>query len=196
MNFVMFCGSLVTDQIFISHKKWETFNLKWEGIVTATNGFFVCWKCFERSQVRARSLGWSILRTISSCQAVMTPGQMLPHLNNLFTSRRVLIKSLTMWQDLMNALTDGLWNISCAEFRNIYNTNHSNVCLETQKTGVVPVNSIWILPLSTFVSTHHSGPGCRQAGGVPPCPSGPGCHMADLVSGLTQFFSLLWYLIE
>ena len=120
MNFLMFCGSLVTDQIFISHKKWETFNLKWEGIVTATNGFFVCWKCFERSQVRARSLGWSILRTISSCQAVMTPGQMLPHLNNLFTSRRVLIKSLTMWQDLMNALTDGLWNISCAEFRNIY----------------------------------------------------------------------------
>ena len=120
MNFLMFCGSLVTDQIFISHKKWETFNGKWEGTVTATNGFFVYWKCFERSRVRAQSLGWSILRTISSCQAEMTPGQMLPHLNNLFTSRRVLIKSLTMWQDLMNALTDGLWNISCAEFRNIY----------------------------------------------------------------------------
>ena len=120
MNFVMFCGSLVTDQIFISHKKWETFNGKWEGTVTATNGFFVYWKCFERSRVRAQSLGWSILRTISSCQAEMTPGQMLPHLNNLFTSRRVLIKSLTMWQDLMNALTDGLWNISCAELSDIY----------------------------------------------------------------------------
>ena len=135
MNFVMFWWSLAVDQIFI----WE-----WGGELRLDQGPLCLLKVFWKAggEKSTLSVARSILRTISVGRVWWLLAKCWLHFNNLFTSRRVLIKTPTTWQPLMKALTDGpcnVWLFCWAEFENIYKP--SPILLKTKSWGGPTVSS-------------------------------------------------------